>query len=230
MRVEHFRKLWQHRRATIAIRTPEVRVSESTIHSISQFLSGVKRGDQAAIREVFDRCFDQLVRLAKARLGGASRRVADEEDVALSVFQSLCRGAAAGRFERMRDRDELWQLLMTITQQKVVDHKRHNLRQKRGSGEVRGDSIFQDHEQKGSARGIEEYAIEEMTPHFLCALEDEHQRLLGLLRDDGLRRIALMRMEGYQDDEIATELGISLRTVERKLQLIREKWAAEIKA
>ena len=77
-------------------------------------------------------------------------------------------------------------------------------------------------------RGIEDYAIEELTPQFLCTLAEEHQRLLGLLRDDTLRKIALLRMEGYTDAEIATQMGISLRTVERKLQLIRDQWTKEI--
>ena len=96
-------------------------MSESSDHSISLWLSGLKRGEEEAARRVFERCFERLVQIAKSRLAGASRRVADEEDVALSVFHSLCRGAAAGRFERLRDRHELWQMLIAITQQKVVD-------------------------------------------------------------------------------------------------------------
>lgn len=203
-------------------------MSESSDHSISLWLSGLKRGEEEAARQVFERCFERLIQVAKSRMAGASRRVADEEDVALSVFHSLCRGAAAGRFERLRDRGELWQMLVAITQQKVVDLMRHNVRQKRGGGEVRGESVFLENDAEQLARGIDEYAIEELTPQFLCTLAEEHQRLLGLLRDDTLRKIALLRMEGYADEEIATQLGISLRTVERKLQLIREQWTKEI--
>lgn len=203
-------------------------MSDSSDHSISLWLSGLKRGEEEAARQVFEKCFERLIQVAKSRLAGASRRVADEEDVALSVFHSLCRGAAAGRFERLRDRGELWQMLMAITQQKVVDLKRHNIRQKRGGGEVRGESVFLEKDAEQLGRGIEDYAIEELTPQFLCTLAEEHQRLLGLLRDDALRRIALLRMEGYTDEEIASEMGVSLRTVERKLQLIREQWTKEI--
>lgn len=203
-------------------------MSDSSDHSISVWLSGLKRGEEEAARRVFERCFERLVQVAKSRMAGASRRVADEEDVALSVFHSLCRGAAAGRFERLRNRDELWQMLIAITQQKVVDLKRHNVRQKRGGGEVRGESVFLENDAEQLARGIEDYAIEELTPQFLCILAEEHQRLLGLLRDDTLRQIALFRMEGYTDEEIATQMGLSRRTIERKLQLIREQWTKEI--
>lgn len=201
---------------------------ESSDHSISQWLSGLKRGEEEAARQVFERCFDRLIQIARSRLGGASRRVSDEEDVALSVFHSLFRGATAGRFEQMQDRDHLWQMLVAITQQKVVDLKRHNVRQKRGGGEVRGDSVFLTSNDQAPA-GFDDFAVEELTPDFISQLEEEHQHLLDKLRDDTLRRIALLRMEGFTDAEISSELGISLRTVERKLQLIRETWSREIR-
>ena len=42
---------------------------------------------------------------------------------------------------------------------------------------------------------------------------------------DGRRRsIALRRLEGYENAEIARELGCALRTVERRLALIRQIW------
>jgi DNA-directed RNA polymerase specialized sigma24 family protein len=52
--------------------------------------------------------------------------------------------------------------------------------------------------------------------------------LLGLLRDDVLRQIALLRIEGYQVEEIAATIGISTRSIERKLQLIRRAWARQL--
>ena len=43
------------------------------------------------------------------------RRDFDEEDVALSVFQSLCDGVKSGKFSRLDDRVNLWALLVVIT-------------------------------------------------------------------------------------------------------------------
>jgi DNA-directed RNA polymerase specialized sigma24 family protein len=57
---------------------------------------------------------------------------------------------------------------------------------------------------------------------------DECRRLLDKLRDDSLRRVALLRMEGYTNDEIARELRCSLRTVARKVELIRRTWLGEL--
>jgi len=201
---------------------------ESSDHSVSRWLSGLKCGDEEAARQIFERCFGRLIQVAKGRLGGTQKRVADEEDVALSVFHSLCRGAAAGRFELLTDRDQLWQMLVAITQQKAVDLRRHNTRQKRGGGDVRGESAFLAREGNQPHRGIDAYAIDELTPEFLCLLEEAYRGRLDALRDGVLRRIAILRLEGYADIEIAAELGISLRTVERKLLLIRKTWASEI--
>ena len=53
------------------------------------------------------------------------------------------------------------------------------------------------------------------------------RELLEKLDDDLLRRVALGKLEGYQNLELAHQLGIAERTVERKLQLIRRKWQGE---
>jgi len=63
------------------------------------------------------------------------------------------------------------------------------------------------------------------TPDEAAAFAEEVERWLALLPED-LRRIALYRLEGNTNAEIAAlpEMGCSLRTVERKLRLIREAW------
>jgi DNA-directed RNA polymerase specialized sigma24 family protein len=55
----------------------------------------------------------------------------------------------------------------------------------------------------------------------------ECRRLLGLLEDPDLQRVALCKMEGFTVEEIAAELGCVPRTVKRRLQLIRRTWQEE---
>ena len=43
-----------------------------------------------------------------------------------------------------------------------------------------------------------------------------------------MKKIANARIEGYTNPEIAGELKISTRSVERKLQIIRSRWAQEV--
>ena len=55
-------------------------------------------------------------------------------------------------------------------------------------------------------------------------MAEECDLLLGSLDDDSLRQVALSRMEGYTNDEIADQLGCARRTVARRLDLIRKTW------
>jgi hypothetical protein len=83
--------------------------------SVTHWLGQLCAGDQAAAQPLWERYFQRLVDQARARLRATPRRVADEEDVALSVFDSFCRGAERGRFPQLSDRDDLWRLLVVIT-------------------------------------------------------------------------------------------------------------------
>jgi DNA-directed RNA polymerase specialized sigma24 family protein len=67
----------------------------------------------------------------------------------------------------------------------------------------------------------------EPTPEFAAEVADECRRLLDTLKGENLCQIALLKMEGYENEEIAARLGCALRTVERRLQLIRSSWKEE---
>lgn len=196
-------------------------------HSVSLWIADLKRGDSSAARELWDRYFGQLVQVAGRRLGNAARRIADEEDVAVSVFDSLCRGAAAGKFSQLADRDDLWRLLVAIAGQKAVDQIRRQISQKRGGKDLRGESVFATPSDHGP-QGFEDFLQAEPTPDMLVVMEEEEGRLMALLTDDSQRQIARLRMEGYGNQEIADRLQISLRSVERKLGIVREIWSREI--
>src|SRR4051794_38944348 len=66
--------------------------------SVTVWIEGLKAGDPEAAEKLWRRYFEALVRVARGRLRGASRAVADEEDAALNAFDSFCRGAARGRY------------------------------------------------------------------------------------------------------------------------------------
>src|SRR5262245_28554741 len=110
--------------------------------SVSSCIQGLKQGDESAFQELWERYFTRLVHLARKKLGDAPRRVADEEDVALSVLHSLCSGARRGRFPLLADRDDLWRLLLVLTARKVSNQIKYWRREKRGGGRVRGESAF----------------------------------------------------------------------------------------
>jgi DNA-directed RNA polymerase specialized sigma24 family protein len=155
------------------------------------------------------------------------RGAADEEDVALSAFHSFCQGAVRGRFPRLDDRDNLWRLLVTITAHKALDQVRRQARQKRGGGRVLVGSAQAGGEDDTDGAGLDQVVGQEPTPQFAAMVADECRRLLVALDDETLRQVALLRMEGYTEEEIAARVDCSLRTVSRKLALIRKAWLRE---
>ena len=56
---------------------------------------------------------------------------------------------------------------------------------------------------------------------------DECQRLLCLLDDELLQAVAIDRLQGYTNQEIAARQDWSLSTIERCLRLIRKRWERE---
>ena len=191
--------------------------------SITWWVQELKQGDEDAANELWQRYFHRLVGLARQRLGAGARRVADEEDIAICTFRSLCDGVEQGKMDGIGDRDDLWRLLATITARKSAGQIRHDSRQKRGVGKVRGHSVFEGNGDGEQAAGFDRVMSEEPTPEFLCALADEHHRLVAGLGDERLEQIAQ-----WSAAEMADQLGISKRSVERKLERIREYWKQEL--
>lgn len=190
---------------------------------LTQWIASLKAGDPEAARKVWERTIQKLVALARARLRTASRAAADEEDVALSAFNSFFNGVKQGRFPRLEDRGDLWQVLLMLVQRKAVNANRHDTRAKRGGGKVVNVN---------GAEGPDPLAsipAGDPTPEAAACVAEECARLLEALDDPALREIALWKMEGYTNKEIAQKIGFVEGTVERKLKLIRDIWKGEVR-
>lgn len=201
----------------------EVTASEAT-EDVTVWYQALQNGDEDAATQLFQHCFPRLLRYARSRLPAHLCRALDEEDVALSAFKSLCRGAQKGALDSVNNRDELWKLLTCITARKGMAHLRHETRQKRGGGKTRGESIFIKAGEEPARAGIDQVPGNIADPAVLAEFEDGCQSLLNLLNDETLQAIALLRMEGYSVDEISERIGCAKRTVERRLNLIRKTW------
>ena len=195
--------------------------------SITGWLDHLRLGDQRAAQKIWEEYYARLVRLARRKLAASARRVADEEDVALAAFDSFCRGLEKGRFPRIENRDDLWQVLLVLTARKASDQRRLELRHKRGRGRVRGESVFAHLEQPNA--GLSEIVGREPSPEFVTLLAEELDGLLNRLDDQSLRELVVMKLDGYSNAEIAEHLECGLRTVERKLSRVRAIWETEEK-
>lgn len=187
--------------------------------TVTLWIAQLKAGQREAAQHLWSRYVDRLVRFAQQKLRGSSRAAADEEDVVLSAFNSFLLAAEQGRFPQFNDRDDMWRLLVVITERKALNQVRDQRRQKRGGGRVQGQSAL-----AADEGGLAQVPSHEPTPAFAAQVAEEYQALLDALGDDVLRRVAVAKMEGYRNEEISDRLGLAVRTVERKLALIRRIW------
>jgi DNA-directed RNA polymerase specialized sigma24 family protein len=192
--------------------------------SVTRWIGDLQAGDlDDAARRLWGRYFDRLAHLAHAKLRAAPRGPADGEDVALSAFDSFCAGAAAGEFPHLDGRDDLWRLLVTITARKAANQLRREHRRKRGGGRVLDEGAL-DRADPGAGRFLARVVGDEPSPEFAAMVADECRSRLEGLKDESFRQVALLRMEGYGNAEIAARLGTNVRAVERKLAAIRKRW------
>lgn len=195
--------------------------------SVTRWLAGVKDGDGADIERIWSRYFSRLARLAGTKLPTHGRRAFDEEDVALSAFQSFCDQANRGQFPRLDDRNDLWRILATLTARKAIVAMRRQTRKKRGGGKVMGESGLATPGSRETA-GLAEFCKDEPTPQAAAEFADQLDHLLQKLADPTLKTIALRKLEGFSSADIAAELGVTTRTVDRKLNVIRALWQEDV--
>jgi DNA-directed RNA polymerase specialized sigma24 family protein len=191
----------------------------SSRDSVTTWIGFLKAGNTDAAAELWARYFARMVELARDRLRGLPRRASDEEDVALSAFHSFWQAVSEGRYARLDNRDDLWQLLVMHTARKAVNERRFQQRKKRGgrTPPLQGEA---------ADLALQQVIGNEPDPQFAAQVVEEYQILIGSL-DEDLRAVAVRKLEGYTNEEIAAQLEVGLRTVERKLSVIRGLWETD---
>jgi DNA-directed RNA polymerase specialized sigma24 family protein len=192
--------------------------------SVTDWLTQLQGGEALAIEKLWKRYYPRMVGLARRQLHSVPRRAADEEDVALSAFDSFCRAVDAGRYPDLQDRYGLWQVLLTLTVNKAIDLVNHSTRDKRTwRRTVLFSELAEGHLGAQSRSLAKVFQHEQPDPAFTALLADRLQWLMQQLEDDQLRAIAVLKLEGYTNAEIARKERCAITTVERRLRLIRHR-------
>ena len=201
----------------------------SPTDSVTHWLRGLQAGAPDAVRPLYERYFQRLVNLARSKLQGMPLRAVGPEDVAAHAFASFCLRLERGGIAPLTDRDDLWRLLAGIVVHKALKAKRHHFAKKRGEGKVRGESAWAhlEGEPDGAVAGIDGEEGKDVSADFLAEANEEFQRRLDALGNETLRSIALWKLEGDSNEEIADKLGVVPRSIERKLKRIRSIWRPE---
>lgn len=192
-------------------------MSEPEPGSISQAFQQLQQGDAAAAAALWERYFPRLLGLARKTLAGRPQRVADEEDVAQCAFASFVRRVQEGSFGAGLNRDDVWSLLGVFAVRKAKKQVRRENAAKRGEGRVIDEA--------GLAARNEDLGLDSFADVPVGHFDLHCEELLGQLEDE-LRTIAVLRMLGHTNREIAEQLRCTERRIERKLAVIRERWEA----
>jgi RNA polymerase sigma factor (sigma-70 family) len=192
---------------------------------VSGWIAELKAGDAVAADKLWARYYARLVGLARRKLAAAPRQMADEQDLVVETFASFGLAARAGRFPTVRDRDDLWHMIARIMQRKAIDGLRGQRRKKRFPGKAGGEPGPASPGDAPAPAGhpVEALSGNSPTPAEAAEAAEAVDRLLGML-DVELKRVALLKLEGYTNVEIARAIDRSLPTVERRLKHIRTIW------
>ena len=140
------------------------------------------------------------------------------------MYKSFCTRHRRGDFD-LASRDELWNLLVQITLRKARNTAKRHLRDKRDVRREQAET-GPDGLDKPAGTVLDQIDSDGPTPAEAALLNEALERRFDLLLDPGLRQIALWKLEGYTNQEIAGQLGCALRTVQRKLERIQAYWTA----
>ncbi len=180
-------------------------------HSVTSWIAAVRTGDSLAAEQLWGRYFHQLMVQARRRMSNVSKGSYDEEDAALSTFHILCKKLNEGEYPSVSDRQELWQLMLKVLVRKIGTRVRYQAAAKRLPNNI------------SSSISVEE--LPAATPQ---EISQECFELIASLKDPNLERVALLKFEGYSNEEIAEKLQRTRRTIQRMLNLIRDLWEDEL--
>lgn len=179
--------------------------------SITGLYQRWRSGDPAGFEQLITHFRSRLLALANSVRDRKFQSTAEAEDALQSAMFSLWESPNQAGLSESADRDDLWNVLGTMTVRKVLRHSERERAQKRGGGKVI------------TGMPVDAIAVVAKDAGLGAHVED----LIGLL-DEDLRPFALLRLSGHTNQEIASELTCSERKVERKLQLVRAIWQEEM--
>jgi RNA polymerase sigma factor (sigma-70 family) len=191
---------------------------------LDQLRCGDSAAREAAARQIWERYFHALLGLARQHLSQRVRRREDEEDVLQSMYKSFCLRQERGDFD-LAGRDQLWSLLVQITLRKARNAAANHRRDKR---DVTRELVPPRDDPEAARWAIEQMEASGPTPEEAAVLNEALALRLQALPEMELRQIALRKLEGWSNREIADWKGCTERTVERKLERIRARWTADV--
>ncbi len=168
-------------------------------------------GDQAAAEELFHLYQQRLLDLVARHLGEKLRGRLSPDDMVQSILKSMFRVTRDQSLEFCDD-SGFWKWLVTVALNKTFHRIDKELAAKRDPGRETSAYLDMVISHRGSIRPSVEETVQvaDLLECILQRLTEDQQQVLQL------------KLEGHQQTEIALRLGVSEKTVQRRMQQIRE--------
>lgn len=178
-----------------------------------ELFARAREGDQEAWKQLFDQCYDKVLRVVRRKLDRPMRSLFDSTDFANDVFKSLV--AKSDRFD-FPNIEALRRYLAQAAEQKVIDEYRRQHRQKRDRSRDRRFGEDED--------GVTfEPSSGEPTPSQFAVGRETRETILAEQTGPN-RQVLELKGEGYSNEEVAQQTGLHLRKVQRVLKKVSDSW------
>ena len=186
--------------------------------NLTRLIDGLKRGDEQVLQEFYRRYSTALHGIVQRRLNPVFLKRFDSDDVVQSTLRTFFRRVGTGHIE-MGEEDRVWDLLCAIALTKLREMVRFHRRFRRA---VERECALQTSDRSMSG-GLCESDLPEYAPDTDVEFTEAFEAVFATLCDAERELIAL-RLQNRMTPEIAFELGVSERTVQRNLRKLGEKF------
>jgi RNA polymerase sigma-70 factor (ECF subfamily) len=175
--------------------------------NFSALLDRVRRGDDAAVKELVQRYEGVVRRAARGLLGPAMRPQLDSVDIVQSVHRSLLIGLRKEQFA-LATPDHLIALALTLVRRKVSRQWRRIKRQQVPPGRTPCDV------QRGSPQP---------GPADAAQYNDAVRHVLAHIDDTQDRKLVELRLQGFSTSEVARQMNLDSRFLRVRLGRLRHR-------
>lgn len=187
--------------------------------SITEAILALGNSDSDAVQKLWDRYFQKLCGFVEGQMYQRHKRHFSADQLAADAFREIAAGLQKNAFNSVRNRDELWQMLMLIASRRTISAGIRQDRLIRGGGNVHGESVFG----SGGMENLIDFLERDPGPEEWSELQELKNLLHQRLPTDLHRRIADLRLALYSVAEIAEQVTRTEVNVNHHLQRIRDE-------
>ncbi len=181
-------------------------------NTFMELIEQARSGSDSAATELVERYQPHILRAVRRKMAREIRPKFDSQDFVQAVWTSFFRNQTS--LLGADSPEQLIGLLATMARNKVIDELRRRMETKKYN--VQKESSLDSNDQDG--RFVESGSH---TPSQLFIAREKLAQILDGQSTQN-RSIILLRIEGRSQEEIAEELGISVRTVRRVIGRIQK--------